>query len=337
MKRFSVWMMVALMASIGLAGCIDGSEPTNADVGPSGPEAQFGEDTGAIQGLVQTNELLPIPGAKVATQDESLSATTDEGGAFAISNVEPGQYQIFAAALGFEQVVQRVDVVAGSATQLNFVLDPVPTDGPFSIFGTEELVVTGILWKLTPECIYEPLTEINPLLKTCGGLRFAGCDACETHWDEDTVTPEWKTILVELDWEPQTGVTGRGFLMDLNAPNVTRGTGGAIPQGHSHTWFASSDEAPIVHRVDNPQTLEEREIPESDWYVYEDNDCTAPNEGNPNCDWFFRVFPAACDLGICEDGFGPDYGIMYEGRATVYYEIFMGEQAPAAYTNIPDV
>ncbi len=337
MKQFLAWSMAALMAAVVMAGCIGGGDSTaTGDTGPSGPDAVFDADTGAIQGVVQTSELLPIGGATVGTQDGTLAATSDQGGGFALNKVDPGKYVIFAQALGFESAAQNADVVAGQATELSFVLDPVPTDAPYVFSEINEVVVTAIMWKLTPECIY---TDVNTLAKTCGGYR-PGCEpsgACEVHYDEDVVTREWKTIVAEIDWEPQTGLTGRGFSFDLNAPNITRGTGGSINQADPYTFSSESDVAPIVHRVDLPTTLQERGIAEADWYPYEDDDCTAPTSGAANCDWFYRVFAAACDLGICPDGLGPDYGLMYEGRATVYISVFIKEPAEPNYSLVPDV
>lgn len=346
------------MAGAALAGCIGGGETTGTGDGPAGPDVQFTEDTGAITGVVQNEELLPIEGAVVGTKEGDLEATTDADGFYAISNVEPGEYSLFVQAIGYESTVANVEVVAGSAVEANFQLSQVASDEPYHTFQTADLVVSGILWKLTPECIY---TDVDPLVKTCGGVRFGsfapggqtvfqGCDACETHLyhqqdDEDpapALTNEdhwehWQTIIVELTWEPQSGATGRGFFLDLNAPNVTRGRGGSINQASPYTWVQSSDQAPIVHRVDLPTSLEERGIPQADWYPYEDEDgCTAPNEGFSNCDWFFRIFPAPCDLGICEDGFGPDYGIMIEARSSVYWSVFVKDTAPPDYTNLPD-
>jgi hypothetical protein len=323
------------MLAVGLSGCIGDSQDlaTGSDDQPGGPVA-FDDSTGAIQGMVQTDELLPIEGAQVGTQDASLLASTGENGAFGLSNVEPGDYQIIAQALGYEASAQRVSVVAGSATDVNFVLDPLPTDEPYVHLEVNIVVLEAYMWKLTPECIY---TEIDPLVKTCGGVRRTCDGECEKHYDEDVVTDEWKTFMAEIAWEPQTGATGRGFHLDLNAPNVTRGGGGSINQASPYTWQTASDQSPIVHRVDNPDTLLEREIPESDWYVYEDDDCTAPDPDDVgNCDWFYRVFAAACDLGICPDGFGPDFGVMVDGRATVYVSIFIKEPAEPGYTALPD-
>jgi hypothetical protein len=221
------------------------------------------------------------------------------------------------------------------------------------------VTLSGILYKATPSCIY---TDIDPLVKTCGGVRFnqitipppvnytvplfKGCPSCETHSQEKMpeFTAQWETIVAEIMWKPQTGASGRGFSFDLNAPNITRGTGGSINQADAKTWQKQSSKSPIVFRVDKNVTLPERKIVEADWNNYPNAEaCKAPaprgNDGKKtaaNCDWFFRVFPAACDLNICPDGFGPDYGIMYEGTAEVYFSYFVRERGPDGYTGLPD-
>ena len=99
----------------------------------------------------------------------------------------------------------------------------IASDEPFFLIDTRKATLTATMYRATPECIY---TSVNTLVKTCGGARF-GCDpddACEVHYAETFQNNSgWKTILGEVTWQPQSGATGRGFLFDVNAPNVTRG------------------------------------------------------------------------------------------------------------------
>ena len=129
----------------------------------------------------------------------------------------------------------------------------------------------------------------------------------------------------------QSGATGRGFNFDINAPNITRGSGGSINQADPKTWVVATEQSPIQIRIDKPTALLEREIPETDWNNPPGGPC-----GTNNCDWFYRIFAAACDLGICPDGFGPDYGIMYNGHAEVYFTYFVKAPAPADWTAVPE-
>jgi hypothetical protein len=321
MRFLAVWT-AGLMAAVALAGCIGEGEQSGSG-GATGPNVEFDESLGIIRGVVQTEDLLPVQGAQVGILETEHLAVTDEAGSFQLVNVEPGSHRVVAQALGFQSVGRSVDVVAGQAVEVAFQLGAVPTDAPYVFQDIQDVVVTAIMWKLTPECIY---TDVNTLAKTCGGIRPDCSGSCELSYEDlfedlEEAGHTWHSLIGEVAWEPQTGATGRGFNFDLNAPNIERGTGGSINQADPKTFVKDSDESPIIIRIDNPTTLQEREIPEEDW-------C---------CDWFYRIFAGYCDLGFCGDGFGPDYGVMVEGRATIYISVAVNGPVAPDYTALPDV
>lgn len=337
-------VIVMLLASA-LAGCIASEAGDDADVkgpDPGGP-ARFDETTGGIEGHVTDSSVAPIVGAMVGIlksdviQTEMI-ATTDAEGRFSLSLVPPGDHVLNVQALGYSSTAKRVTVNQGELTSVNIILSPLPVDEPYHRTIYQKVQLSGAMYKLTPQCMY---TDIHNLAKTCGGIRLTApgseaCD-CEVHTNTDErmkdFNENWTTIVAELTWKPQTGVSGRGFSFDLNAPNITRNTGGSINQANPKTWTKTTGNAPIVHRVDKPTTLVEREIPESDWNNYVKDDCTAEGD-TPNCDWFWRVFPAYCDLGQCESG--PDYGVMLDGVGEVYFSYWIKEPAPVPWTALPD-
>jgi hypothetical protein len=317
--------IVFLLASVTLAGCV-GSPGEPAAGGPDeGPVvADFDETTGAIKGRVQNDELMPIAAAVVGlTAPIEKQTTTNAKGDFAISRLEPGTYTIVVIALGYDSAGKKVDVRAGEVAEVPFTLTAKAIDGPFHWTDEKAASLTGVMWKLTPTCIYEPLTTINPLLKTCGGLRTACSPSanCEVHYDAWlNKNGAFATLIAETSWQPQTGVTGRGFNFDVNAPNITRGTSGSINQADPKTWSKDSATSPIKFRIENPETLDARGIAASDR-------C---------CDWFYRLFPAACDLGFCSDGLGPDYGVSNANTAMVRMTFFIRAPAPEGWTALPD-
>lgn len=314
------------------AGCLLGDDGSPAD--DTGIRPSFDSSTGAITGRVTTEDIVPIVGAQVGRLQANgkvlEETTTDAQGRFAFHLVPPGTYKVQAVAPGYAADTKDVTVTSGTTTaDVLFRLVQVSSNAPYHRTYTYNLLLSGVMWKLTPSCIY---TDVDPLVKTCGGVRLAGCDECETHSNTmKDFNANWITILGELAWKPQSGFTGRGFLLDINAPNITRGQGGSINQADPKTWHTESGRSPIAIRIDKPTSLEERKIPETDWNNPPDAACTTGG----NCDWFFRVFPAACDLNICPQGFGPDYGIMYEGRATMYFSFFIREPAPKEFTALP--
>lgn len=339
--RTSVIVAVALFLGSAAAGCV-GSEGT-APAGPAGAGAPvFDDTTGAIEGLVTNDELSPIPGAQVGIVALNAVAITDAEGRYVLSSLPPGSYDVIAVALGFDPASKKVAVEVGAAVRSDFQLVPLPVDGPYFRTVTETLTLTGVMYKLTPTCIYEPLTSINPRAKTCGGVRTTTCTRCETHTGDKTYkkfnefNENWTTIVSELSWKPQSGATGRGFLMDVNAPNVSRGDSGSINQASKYTWYKSDDQSPLKIRIDK-SGLAERGIPESDWNNYDGETCTSTTvSGSLHCDWFWRVFPAYCDLGNCEQGFGPDYGVMVDGTATIYFSFFIRDPAKPEFSALPD-
>lgn len=333
--------MLTLLASV-LAGCI-GGPGGGAAVGAVAPTAipQFDDRTGAIVGQVTTDEQVPLVGADVGVVAAGLTTRTDRNGNFAINHVAPGEALVSVAMVGYLPAQQRVTVEAGKATEpLAFALTRVAVDGPFHKTVMRRVELTGVMWKLTPSCIYEPLTTINPLLKTCGGIREA-CpgdpDPCEGHTSETDFkgfNRSWQSIVGEVRWTPQTGATGKGFFFDLDAPNITRGTNGAVNQADPHTFAASSNKSPIMVRVDK-DGLAKKGVPEKDWNNYNSTEARCASDSTYNCDWFYRLFPAAYDAGIGEDGFGPDYGISYQNVAEIYVSYFINERAPPGFTALP--
>lgn len=328
------WVLTAIMMAVAFAGCVgveSGSpqEATNQPKVSSGP-AEFDENTGAIAGIVTDTELAPLAGAQVGLLKseilpEDVVVLTDKAGQFTISRVPPGTHSLFVQALGFQSKGSKISVNAGEVAQANVALEKLPSDEPYHLTDVRKAAVSGVMIKLTPQCIYDIGGQGQTLAKTCQGVR-TGCDPsanCEVHYTkllEDN--PHWKTILGEMTWTPQTGLTGKGFFFDINAPNVPRGTGGSINQGSGYTFYRMQPRPPIIWRIDNSTTLMERKIAEKDW-------C---------CDWFYRIFPGNCDVGSlinnCEAT--PDYGIAQQNPGTVYMTFFFKEPAPQGYTSLPD-
>jgi hypothetical protein len=289
-----------------LAGCV-GSESAalgGDGAAPSGPQAtaaaaEFDDLTGAIQGLVLDLELQAIVGAQVGilpseTIADPVIAMTDAAGAFSMSRIAPGEHTLNAQMLGFRSAAKRINVNAGEVTTIQFALEKLPSDEPFHFVDIRKAAVTGVMVKLTPQCMYgtqavpptgnPTVDQFRTTVKTCNGQRNQ-CDPapnCEVHYRQ--LLEEnfgWVTQLAEATWAAQSGVTGRGFMFDITAPNATRGFGGSIDQANPYTFFRMQPNPPIIWRINNPETLVERGIQEKDW-------C---------CDWFYRVFPGYCDLG----------------------------------------
>lgn len=339
------------MAAIILGGCIaaESAEIPQAAAAP----ASFDEASGAITGTITDDELQPIAGAILGilpseTITESLQVLSDEAGRFAFSNVPPGTHTLAGSALGYSSASRSVEVQVGVVTDVAVIVEKLAAEGAYSVTEVRKGSVTATMYRATPQCMYfasyiDPNTPVigasRNLVKTCGGS--GGADFGQLHWIEEFYKEtEWRTIVAELEWTPQSAATGKGFLMDVSAPNITRSTGGSIDQADPHTWFQMAGKSPLHIRIDNPTSLVERNLPESDWYSYPDGEgCTAVAPEGNNCDWFLRLFGAYCDIssnfGDCY--FSPvDFGRPTDLPVTLYFSYFYQDPAVEGFTALPD-
>lgn len=351
--RGRTFASVVLVGTFVLAGCIGADsasvEPSAPGGGPgvaSGP-AQFDETTGGIEGVVTDVELVPVAGAIVGLLQEGAVApehtvATDEAGRFSLSHVPPGEHVLAASALGFQSSSKRVSVVAGAVAPVSIALEPVSVEGPYAITFIKKGAQTSVMFRLTPQCLYlsQSVPEQVPnrnLLKTCNGLRLqCNSGTCEARFvDELLEETNWRTIVAEMDWQPQSGATGRAYWFDIAGPNVSRQFGGSIDQADKRYWMQHQGKAPIQIRIDLPETLVEREIDEADWYSYPDGTGCAQS----SCMWLYRTWSSYCDLSsvVGECGTTPvDYGFQNSATFTVYWSIFYIDPAPAGFTIVPD-
>lgn len=345
MRALTLYGAIAVLLANLMAGCVGEAEST-ADPGTkAGGPAQFDDVSGGIEGSITDTELQPIVGALIGILRsdvilEDFTVLSDESGAFSFSNVPPGTHTLAGSALGYASGSRSIEVEAGAITQASLIVDKLASVGPYHV--TEILPGTagGFNYRVTPECMYfssqiPVQTPVNTLVKTCGGI--AGGDFGQPHFiDQFQKDLDWRTMVAELVWQPQSTVTGRGLSMDINAPNITRGTGGSIDQADPYTFDKESANAPIITRIDLPDTLVERGIPESDWYSY------PGGEGceSGSCDWFIRLFAYPCDISANAGGCGAtpvDFGAPQDMPVTLYFSIFYRDQAEPDFTALPDM
>ncbi|HEX9815977.1 MAG TPA: carboxypeptidase-like regulatory domain-containing protein [Candidatus Thermoplasmatota archaeon] len=222
-----------------LAGCTSatGSDTTPggpAAVEPSAEPAVASDTTGAIAGLVVDDSLLPIAGALVGIQDQTLTATTDVGGSFTFNALPPGRYVVLANALGYQAASKAADVAAGEVVNARLVLSPLPTAVPFP----ETLQFNGLIecgWGIsgagTGNCLpiqflLQQTGTQNPTNTEIIGL-FLHSDApsivqgvFEMAWDPSAATTAAElSLLVELE---QTGAIGGDQYGSASGPSPLR-------------------------------------------------------------------------------------------------------------------
>jgi hypothetical protein len=350
-----------MLGMLSIAGCVSSGATT---AGPAAAvSAAFDDATGSIRGLVQTEDLAPIAGAQVGVLGTKIIGTTDAGGAYGLSYVPPGKAALAVQALGYASMSRSVDVVAGQIVEnTNFVLAALPSLAPYHTTGIFQLRIGGAMVKPTPDCMFVTVPgQSSATTKTCQGTNacsLPGCSAgnpeqrygyCKSggDWGKNgcDLTPEWKSLVGELAWTPQSGVTGRGWIFELLAPNVTRSGGdtGSVDQQDFHDWMAIGSKSPIRHRIDDETFAKGSPNGKQHPIVYPNDRCGGVNIEYPHCNWVWRVFPGWCTIGGLSGGLagcehtGPDFALDQGGNpVTVYFTYFIREAAPPNFSAVPD-
>ncbi|MFH5831491.1 TonB-dependent receptor domain-containing protein [Halalkalibaculum sp. DA384] len=87
------------------------------------PAAMFSQSTGSVSGTVTSqNDQSPVSDVNVFIPNTTFGTTTDNNGAFTISNLPAGTYTLKATFIGFEPARKRVTITAGTTTEVAFSL-----------------------------------------------------------------------------------------------------------------------------------------------------------------------------------------------------------------------
>ena len=108
--------------------------------------------TGTISGTVAAASGETLPGANVQVVGLQRGASTDAKGAFRVSGMEPGSYDVRASFIGYQSQTKEVEVVAGETVEVNFVLraSGIAMDEMVVVgYGTQERSeLTGSIWSV---------------------------------------------------------------------------------------------------------------------------------------------------------------------------------------------
>lgn len=323
-----------IMTSVLFAGCV-GSEstaPPPSSVAPSASAAEFSEDTGAIEGLVLTDESLPAEEATVGIIETGELTITALDGRFSFSNLAPGKYSVSVAALGYEATAKVVTVEPGVVTNANFVLVPVPIDEPYheTVMKVGTLSCSITMLPGWPLWIPDPSQPTNTSRGLLAPNWYTGLQACGVIDDrfiqQFNVSAGVEELLLEVRWD-STQVLGSGLSIAWEHPN-------GVNDG-SPVFESPSGQSPLRAFANHTKVLEvanHQEIDplEDDWQTQ-----TRVFSAANTTEFYAPItFPPIPPWGQPSNKF--DVGFAFEQRTEQFQTNFYGMVMPADFSAMAD-
>lgn len=190
-----------------------GSSPAPSGNAPSGPASTDGgeKDGGTLAGLVLDDEFRPVPDVAISVfkrhggDGTSLHVTSNATGAFRMTNLEAGDYLLYAEHKAFEEAPPTsATVEEGKTTELQITLVPKAQRVPFT---TTEILEDSAQWQFYVD---HPVSGVTKGTQVIGGnhdIQVA---------DNESATLE--TILVEMVWQDTQNVCRHAGMFSLFAP-----------------------------------------------------------------------------------------------------------------------
>jgi hypothetical protein len=234
---------------------------------------------------------------------------TDERGRFVINGLEPGRYTVDIAKIGFRASAGAVEIRAGEVTPMNVVLSRLSSADPFADYQDQVgRVLFSFGWSAA-DCALGGVT--------CNAAVFSDADYVSEHdWQlTEAEQLDVETIVVSVEWIATSTVCQSQFQFDVLAPGIERGDTGGVAPDDPKRFEADTTTSPITIRIDRAEleaNLTADEIPG---------------------EWTTRAF--ARSGGLTETTVA-DMGCSHEQEFHVYFTIFYGDPAPAAFTGLPD-
>lgn len=222
-----------------VAGCTGNGD----DAGTSSTDA--GPETGGIQGTVLDGEQLPVAGAAVGVQsgDDMESTSTGDDGTFSFTGLAAGEWELSIKAAFYEDVDRTVQVVAGNLAEVRIELERVAAETQQELF-IEQSIEEGFI-----NLAYSfPWTSGQ----TLGGSLGQDMPNERSHFPLP-YNPELALteVVLELVWEPATGVTGTRLQIAVcDEPTVKDTYNNCFNVPDSPQWAVRLEgESPLVLRI----------------------------------------------------------------------------------------
>lgn len=181
---------LAVLALLLLSGCTAGGEAelSEAEKAARSLDVEATETTGVIKGIVVDLTITPIAGVTVSLNGQNVSTTTNDLGAFAFADLEPGTYFLTTSHENYTSVQQSVDVVAGEQ-------DPSPV----------RIQVAAILRADPRVDAYTATIFVDSSIVVLGtGYTLGGVTTESYYWFEVPIEPNATVAQTEVRWEAGT-------------------------------------------------------------------------------------------------------------------------------------
>lgn len=187
-------LAIVLVSALLVAGCAGSGKPASTSPTPTDPNALPPGVTNVLEGTVQTTDLSPLEGAKVALNGREDNRTTDAAGYYRFENLEPGDYIVTASFDAYRPKQQRAIIEDLKVFQLDFILEEIPSTQPYhTIQDFRGRVACQLAYQTTPENTQRP---------NCGAV-----DPNNRQQKDFSIEPGAAQVQVELVWTPSTAAS----------------------------------------------------------------------------------------------------------------------------------
>lgn len=323
--------IIVLLSTALFAGCV--AEPAaKPDDTPQATAAEVDESTGALVGTVINEEGLPLSGVNIGLIETGDATTSDDAGQYTINGIEPGEYSVQAAMVGFEPGLKRVTIAIGEIAQANFQLTVIAVDVPHHVsdqqLGNIQCSVTifpgfpmsGVVagsdgWYSSLQAcgLLEDAQAANPLPPSKFDLQFP-------------MPAGTQEFVVEQVWQ-STQAAGNGLSIGAEDPD-------AVNDGED--YGSATGPSPLYLYVPNQKLLNVTGAqgidPAEDDFIVQTRTFSTANTTNMDLPAEIPeipVFGAPNNQKL-------DAGLAFDQRFEVWITAFVGMERPAGFSALPD-